>query len=239
MKNFKQKIIFVIYLTFLSLTSFAQSQDAKDEKGLRQGLWKGYYTDSKILRYVGNFNHGKEQGLFTYYANSDKNIVMATRNFDAKNNAYTIFFDENKNKVTEGNMINKLREGVWKYYHKNSKEIMTLENYKNDMLQGSRKVFYISGKLAEEINYKNNLKQGVSKKYSKKGILIEESTFNQGVLQGIYKVYEESGKIAINGQFNDDIKKGLWKYYKDGKLVRQVNTDTIKGITKPPIRKKE
>ena len=186
MKNFKQKIIFVIYLTFLSLTLFAQSQDATDEKGLRHGSWKGYYNDSKILRYVGNFNHGKEQGLFTYYANSDKNIVMATRNFDNKNNAYTIFFDETKNKVSEGNMVNKLREGVWKYYHKNSKEIMTLENYKNDMLQGSRKVFYISGKLAEEVNYKNNLKQGISKKYSKQGILIEESTFDKGVLQGIY-----------------------------------------------------
>ena len=239
MKNFKQKIIFVIYLTFLSLTSFAQSQDATDEKGLRHGSWKGYYNDSKILRYVGNFNHGKELGIFTYYANSDKNIVMATRNFDNKNNANTIFFDESKNKVSEGNMVDKLREGVWKYYHKNSKEIMTLENYINDKLQGSRKVFYISGKLAEEVNYKNNLKQGISKKYSKTGVLIEESNFNKGVLQGVYKVFDESGKVAINGQFNDDIKKGLWQYYKEGKLIRQVNTDTIKGITKPPIRKKE
>ena len=100
MKNFNQKYIFVIYLTFLSLTSFAQSQDATDEKGLRHGSWKGYYNDSKILRYVGNFNHGKEQGLFTYYANSDKNIVMATRNFDNKNNAFTIFYDESKNWIS-------------------------------------------------------------------------------------------------------------------------------------------
>ena len=52
MKNLKQKYIFVVYLSFLSLTSFAQSQDATDEKGLRQGLWKGYYTDSKILNHV-------------------------------------------------------------------------------------------------------------------------------------------------------------------------------------------
>ncbi len=66
---------------------------------------------------------------------------MATRNFDNKNNAYTIFFDENKDKVSEGNMHNKLREGPWKYYHKGLKTVMTTENYIKDKLEGSRKVF--------------------------------------------------------------------------------------------------
>src|SRR5690349_18576344 len=90
--------------------------NALDSKGERHGLWNGFYEDSKLLRYEGKFNHGKEVGLFTYYANSDKKIVMATREFDGKGGAYTVFFDEKKNKVSEGNIINKLRQGAWKYY---------------------------------------------------------------------------------------------------------------------------
>ncbi|WP_310556132.1 hypothetical protein [Flavobacterium sp.] len=239
MKKVKQSEIFMFLLTFCITVSYAQIEDAKVSKGLRHGKQKGYYENSNILRYEGNFNNGKEQGLFTYYAESDKIIVMATRNFDGKNNAYTIFFDEKGNKVSEGNAKNRLREGIWTYYHNTSKEVMTIENYKKDKLEGSRKVFYITGKLAEEVFYKNDLKEGVSKKYSKESKLVEESVFKNGLLQGSYKVFDESGNQVISGQFDKDLKKGLWKYYAGGKLIRQVNVDTIKGIIKPQFRKKE
>ncbi|WP_394758676.1 toxin-antitoxin system YwqK family antitoxin [Flavobacterium sp.] len=215
------------------------SPNSFDENGLRQGLWNGFYDDSKILRYVGNFNHGKEVGVFTYYANSDKKIVMATRNFDSKNNAYTIFFDDKNNKVSEGNTINKFRSGLWKYYHKNSKLVMTTENYVNDKIEGIRKVFYTNGKLAEEVPYKNNLKEGISKKYSKKGKLIEESVFANDVLQGPYKVYDESGNLVIKGQFKNDKKNAIWQYFENGKLVREMNADTINGHKKPSLKEKK
>lgn len=210
-----------------------------DSKGQRHGLWYGFYDDSKILRYEGKFNHGKETGLFTYYANSDKKIVMATRNFDAKNNAYTIFYDENKNKVSEGNMVNKLREGVWKYYHKNSKVVMTIENYKKDKLEGSRKVYYLNSILGEDVPYKNNLKEGLSKKYSKDGKLVEEAMFANDVMQGPYTVYDEKGNIVIKGQFKNDKKNGIWKYFNEGKFVRQMNADTINGHKKPSLLKEK
>jgi antitoxin component YwqK of YwqJK toxin-antitoxin module len=239
MKKVKQKVWFMILLTLWCLTPYAQTINVFDANGLRHGSWKGFYEKTKNLRYEGNFDHGKETGLFTYYANSDKNIVMATRNFDTKNNAYTIFFDEKNNKVSEGNVINRLRQGVWTYYHKGSKNVMTVENYIDDKLEGIRKVFYIDGKLGEEVPYKNNFKEGLSKKYSKKGQLIEESFYVKNLLQGSYKVYDEAGNVAINGQFNNDLKKGIWKYYEKGKLVKQINTDTIKGIEKPKPRKKE
>jgi antitoxin component YwqK of YwqJK toxin-antitoxin module len=79
------------------------------------------------------------------------------------------FYDQNKNKVSEGKVVNKLFEGQWKYYHQASKNIMTTENYSKGKLDGLRTVFYISGKVAEEINYKNNLKNGFTKNILKKG----------------------------------------------------------------------
>ena len=216
-QKIKKQLVFLLLLSI----SFGHAQIAKvetpkpepikpqvspnsfDENGLRQGLWNGFYDDSKILRYEGNFNHGKEIGVFNYYANSDKKILMATRNFDAKNNAYTVFFDEKKNKVSEGNTINKLRSGIWKYYHK------------------------------------NNLKEGAAKKYSKNGKLVEESMFANDVLQGSYKVYDESGKLVIKGQFKNDKKNAIWQYFEKGKLVREMNADTINGHKKPSLVKKK
>ena len=252
-QKIKKQLVFLLLLSI----SFGHAQIAKvetpkpepikpqvspnsfDENGLRQGLWNGFYDDSKILRYEGNFNHGKEIGVFNYYANSDKKILMATRNFDTKNNAYTIFFDEKKNKVSEGNTINKLRSGIWKYYHKDSKAIMTTENYVEDKIEGSRKVFYTNGKVAEEVLYKNNLKEGAAKKYSKNGKLVEESMFANDVLQGPYKVYDESGKLVIKGQFKNDKKNAIWQYFEKGKLVREMNADTINGHKKPSLVKKK
>ncbi len=215
------------------------SPNSFDENGLRQGLWNGFYDDSKILRYEGTFNHGKEVGVFTYYANCDRKIVMATRNFTGNNMAYTIFFDEKKNKVSEGNTKDKLRTGIWKYYHKNAKTIMATENYVDDKIEGVKKIFYPNGKVAEEVPYKNNLKEGIAKKYSDKGKLIEESTFTNDVMQGSYKVYDGSGKLAIKGQFKNDKKNGIWQYFEKGKLVRQMNADTINGHKKPSLVKKK
>lgn len=235
-----KRLTLIIASLILNSLAFAQTKENQiNEKGERQGLWKGYYEGSKLLRYEGNFINGKEHGIFTYYANSDKKIVMATRNFDEKGNAYTTFFDEKGNKVSEGNVIGKLRDGVWKYYHKGAKTIMTTENYIKDKIEGIRKVFYTNGILGEEVEYKSGLKHGASKKYNKEGKLIEESVFVNGVMQGPYKVYDEYGNLVVLGAFKADKKKGIWKYYEKGKLVRQMNADTINGYKKPSEAKKK
>lgn len=236
MKIIKLLVVFL----FVKTVAIAQvKENQTNAKGERHGLWKGYYDDSKLLRYEGNFIDGKEQGLFTYYANSDKKIIMATRNFDGKGGAYTIFYDEKGKKVSEGNIINKKRQGVWKYYHKGLTSVMTTENYIDDKLEGSRKVYYNNGILGEDVAYKNGMKNGMAKKYNKEGKLVEESTFLDGKMHGPYKVYDEYGKLVIVGNFKDDKKKGIWEYFENGKLVRKMNADTINGYKKPSLQKKQ
>ena len=233
------KQLIIVCVSILSFSVNAQEkQNQLDAKGERHGIWKGHYDDSKLLRYEGNFDHGKEKGLFTYYANSDKKLVMATRNFDGNGGAYTIFYDDKNLKVSEGNVINKLREGIWKYYHKGLKTVMSTEFYLNDKLEGTRKVFYTNGILGEEIPYKNGLKEGIGKKYNKDGKLIEEMAFVGGQMEGSYKVYDEFGSLVISGNFKNDKKKGIWSYFEKGKLVRQMNADTINGYKKPSLHKK-
>ncbi len=136
-----KSIIFLFF--FNTLFSLAQTDFNKlDNNGKKHGVWKGLYPESKRVRYEGTFEHGKEVGVFNYYDDTKAQSIIATREFTAKDNSvYTIFYDQRKNKVSEGKQVNKLFEGQWKYYHQNSKEVMTIENYKNGKIRRSTNRF--------------------------------------------------------------------------------------------------
>lgn len=224
------KSIIIIVLSFLSFFQYSYSQETNklDDKGQRHGLWKGTYTESKRPRYEGTFDHGKETGVFKFFDDTKEVKVIATRDFTAKDgSAYTTFFDQKGNKVSEGKEVNKLNEGEWKYYHLESKEIMTLENYSKGKLNGIRKVFYRSGKIAEEATYTNGIKNGPYKKYSEKGAVLEDAIYKNGEFDGAVTYNDDAGK-TIKGQFKNGKKSGIWKYYENGKLVKEENPNKVK-----------
>jgi antitoxin component YwqK of YwqJK toxin-antitoxin module len=224
----------LLMLVFFSQNIVSQTEFNKlDGKGKKHGVWKGFYEESKRPRYEGTFEHGKEIGIFNFYDDTKAKSIIATREFNAKDNsAYTIFYDQNKNKVSEGKVVNKLFEGQWKYYHQASKNIMTTENYVNGKLEGLRTVFYLSGKIAEEISYKNNLKNGFYKKYTEKGILLEESMFKNNIYSGLAIFSDTNGNIVSKGQFVNGKKSGIWQFFEKGKLVKETNMSFPENATK-------
>lgn len=215
-------------MAFLFLTMLnVHSQNAinnVDANGKKDGLWKGFYPESKRLRYEGTFSHGKEIGEFKFYDDTKAGTVIATRTFNPNDNvAYTIFYDQNKNKVSEGKVVNKLFEGEWKYYHQAATTVMTIENYKNGKLEGLRSVYFPSGKIAEETYYKNNLKSGSSKKYSEKGIVLEEATFKNNQYDGEAIFRDVDNNIVSKGKFLNGKKVGIWQFFENGKLTKEEN----------------
>lgn len=218
-------IVFLVSLLFSVL--HAQNEYNKlDAKGLKHGLWKGVYEESKRPRYQGTFEHGKEVGVFQFFDDTQKGDVIATREFNPKDNsAYTIFYDQNKNKVSEGRVVNKLFEGEWKYYHYASPAVMTTENYKNGKLEGVRTVYFLNGKIAEQINYVNNLKQGAYKKYTESGIVLEESFFKNNEYDGLAIFRNDGGTVVAKGMFTKGLKTGIWEVLENGKLVKKSSTD--------------
>lgn len=215
----------VITVFCLSTTIFSQSDFNKlDENGKKNGVWKGLYEESKRPRYEGTFEHGKETGLFTYFDDTKTSSVMATREFNSKDNsAYTIFYDQKKNKVSEGKVVNKLHEGPWIYYHEASKIIMTLENYKNGILEGLKTINFPSGKVAELTNYKNGIKEGAYKKIAENGVVLEESFYIKGEINGMTIFKAPDGLVVAKGTFKQGKKVGIWLFYENGKLVSKDN----------------
>lgn len=229
---------YIIALLLLTNLSFAQDINKLDANGKKHGLWKGIYEESKRPRYEGTFEHGKEVGMFKFFDDTQAGTVIATREFNTKDNScYTIFYNQKKNKVSEGKVVNKQFDGEWKYYHQDLPSVMTSEIYVNGKLNGVRKVFYKSGIMAEETTYKNGKKEGVYKSYAENGIVLEESNFKNDLYHGPSITRNVSNEIASQGTYQDGKKVGMWKLLKKGKLVDVNMNYQNKNFKKPKMPK--
>lgn len=213
---------FTLLFFLLSTTIFSQEINKLDSQGKKDGVWKGIYEESKRPRYEGTFSHGKEVGTFKFYDDTKVGTVIATREFNANDNScYTIFYNQKNNKVSEGKLIGKLYEGEWKYYHENSDKIMTSEFYVGGKLNGVRKVYYKSGKIAEETSYKLGIKNGFYKKYGENGILFEESNYLNGEFEGLAVYKNQDGLIVGKGIYKKGKKSGIWEFNNNGKITKE------------------
>jgi antitoxin component YwqK of YwqJK toxin-antitoxin module len=221
------KKFLILTLFVFSSALFAQDKiNQFDEKGLRHGVWKGYHDESKRPRYEGTFEHGKEKGIFKYFDDTKASTVIATRDFSkGDGSCYTVFFDQKGNKVSEGLVVNKVYEGEWKYYHRESKDIMTIEFYKTGKLNGTRKVYYKNKTLAEEVVYKDGLKNGICKTYNENGKLIEDVNYFNDKLDGKAAYYDGTGAKLYEGNYKSGAKVGNWKFFENGKVIKEVKAD--------------
>ena len=220
-----------ISLILLLLTNIVVAQNAYNKKGNRQGKWSGIYDDTKNLRYEGEFNDGKEIGVFYLYDNTKKKVVLSIRDFSSNDGtAKETYFDQKGSKVSEGVSKNKKKTGKWIYYFKDSKSIMSEENYVNGILEGQSKTYFKNGNVLEEKSYKNNLLHGKYRRYAEQGILLHNLNYIEDKLHGPGEYYTSSGKIYTKGEYENNAKKGNWSVYdKNGNEVTLSKTQ----ITNP------
>ncbi len=215
------KLITVFSFFIISANVFAQGNinqfDANNE---RHGVWKKYHENSGQLRYEGQFNHGKEVGVFKYYCSECEDQPMVVRTFnDSDNIAQVQYFTKKGKLVSEGKMERKNKIGEWLYFHKNSKNIMTKEFYVDGKLEGLKITYYKNNKVTEETNYKNGLKEGEDNYYSLEGVLLKQLYHVNDQLHGRAYYYDANGALVIDGNYKNGKKHGVWKHYKNGKLV--------------------
>jgi antitoxin component YwqK of YwqJK toxin-antitoxin module len=232
---------YLVIIFFFTVSLFGQNTNQLDTNGKKQGVWKGIYEESKRPRYEGTFEHGKEVGMFKFFDDTNAGTVIATREFNTKDNScYTIFYNQKGNKVSEGKLVNKLHEGEWKYYHENSPLVMTSENYINDKLNGLRKVYYPSGKIAEEANFKNGKKEGSYKKYTETGVILEETLFKNGEFDGLALFRSPDNVVVAKGMFFKGKKEGIWEFNTNGKITKEnMTTKKPRKFVKREITREE
>lgn len=228
--------LFIPFILSASLSAFAQNKTNQfDAQGERNGRWVKTYKDSEQIRYEGTFKHGQEVGTFKFYQEESKKQPHATKTYHTKNDSVLLKFFTQKGKlVSEGNVIDKKREGKWKFYHKDNENIMMVETYHNDSLNGLKSIYFPNGKIAEKQTYQNGIKDGKNLVYAENGTLIQEYIYKSGQLNGPSKVYDAKGNLSSEGNYKDGLRDGIWKFYKNGKV------DEIKEypIERPKLKAK-
>lgn len=218
--------LFFTLLGFLTFNSIAIAQDMNqvDANGKNHGVWKKNFEGTNILRYEGEFSHGKEIGVFNFYKNiNSKAVLTATKVFNETNNRALVTFFSSKGKViSKGQMDGKKYIGEWLYCQKTNDNLLNVEHY-NDMgvLHGERLTYYPNGQVAEKQNYKNGKLDGASVIYSDNNVMLSEVIYMNGLLHGYSKYYSPKAELVAEGLFKNDKKTGIWKYYKDGKLTEE------------------
>ncbi|WP_296637350.1 toxin-antitoxin system YwqK family antitoxin [Polaribacter sp.] len=209
-------IVFFSYF-FLSKTLLAQKINQFNANKKRTGVWKKYYPNKRI-RYKGQFKDGKEIGVFKYYDISDSRFPIIIKKFNEENDSVVVsFYSISGKKQSEGIFINKKRVGKWEYYF-DTDNIMSVEFYVNDKLNGKVINYYPNGKPTEITNYKMGVKEGLSQKLSSAGILIEEVHYKNDKENGVAKYFELNGNLKETGVYKNGKRIGEWEFYLDGEL---------------------
>lgn len=216
-----QKLIFILVFIVSVFSAEAQNKiNQFDADGNRHGVWKKYFSNDRV-RYTGNFNHGKEIGVFKYYSASNSDNPIIIKKYHKNDDFADVQFLTTKGVLeSEGKMKGKNREGKWLFYHPDGKSVMSEENYIDGKLHGVYKTFYLTGEPTEISFYKDGLKDGNYKKYSIKGFLYQDFNYKRGKLNGMAIYYSrKTGDLIKKGPFKNDQRVGTWENYVDGELV--------------------
>jgi len=190
------------------------------KQGILHGPYEEYHINGKLLE-IGYYKNGKLDGIYITYW--DKDNTMHPRDSIV-------------------NRIPKIPEKKDSYWHNAlSKAIgrqITIENYKDGILNGLFEEYYPNGQLMTKVLYKNGRKDGLYESYWNNGQekvkniykngIIKDGTYKwfwknsqlhlirsykNGVLEGHYEVYYKHGQLKNRGEYSNNFKNGIFESY--------------------------
>ena len=227
MKSYLPFIFSGLLITLFSLSATAQVNQT-DAKGKKQGSWRKSYPNSSVLVYDGIFKDDMPVGTFTYYFPSGAKKAVIEHGFKGGKSAVLMFFEDGQ-LLSDGFYHKEKKDSLW-YNYAQSGELISAENYKNDLLQGKSVYYYKEGQLMEhklqaerKVNYQAGKLQGVYQQFYYNGKLKTEGTFEKGLKQGIWTEYNSAGQKVATMKYDQDLLNGwLYTFNKDGTLLNKV-----------------
>lgn len=217
MKTIKDSIITFLFFLLVFQVWGQEPINTLDKSGERHGPWIEYYDDSQTqIKFEGQFQHGERTGLFKFYKEGLKQPVALMEFEAATGRVVAQYLSQDGKVISEGEMLDQQRTGIWTYYHNKSEVVMMTEQYEKGKLNGQKKVYYEDGELAEEASYLNGELHGPRKLYSVKGIVLEDLVYQNGKLHGSARFYNGKGELMNEGNYKNNQHHGTWKYYENG-----------------------
>lgn len=203
--------ISLIIVIFLLMIFSVSAQNVTDENGKKQGKWVKYKNNSKI--YEGQFLDDIPIGEFIYFYSNGNLKIRTVFTKNGHLNRTKIFFDSYKEEIqAEGNYYDRKKDSIWNYYN-DAGYLITSENYKNGLRQGTFKVFNHVGQLNLEEYYENDTITGKSIEYFENGAEFRLITYKYGKRTGVFKLFYPDGNIVLEGNYTQDIRDSIWTTY--------------------------
>ncbi|MBW6491448.1 MAG: toxin-antitoxin system YwqK family antitoxin [Lentimicrobium sp.] len=198
-----------------------------DDEGMREGAWKEFYEDGQLrsegvyrngnrigkwrfyhpdgaLEQEGNYNNqGNTNGLWKWYYSNG--LVLREENF-LNGNSEGIFteFDENGDIIIQGEYVEGLEEGFWKYQHGDHREEGT---YRGGMRNGEWKYYYDDGQLSFQGSYIDDNPNGRHIWYWPNGKKKDEGEYLMGMKNNEWIQYNNDGTIFMVISYQNGIER--------------------------------
>jgi len=210
---------YLIILIIFPFFCFSQTNTI-DKKGLKQGAWAKYYPDNKTPIYTGQFKDNMPIGEFRYFFPSGK--VKAIIQHQAKNNlSYAWLYYENEQLMAEGRYKYMKKDSLWINYNSQG-YVLSREEFQADKLNGLRVTYYLEGqgegeeKMLTIENYKDSLLEGSYESFYSKGLVKEKGNYVKNKKEGEWQTFHPNGVMESRMTFKNNLAHG-WAYGFDPK----------------------
>jgi len=132
-----------------------------------------------------------------------------------------IVYLENKEDglLREVQYVNGIRNGYSKMISNNV--VLTIENFKNGLIDGESKWYYENGQKKSEGFYKEGKQEGITKSWHPNGQIKYEVNVINDLYEGPLKVYFENGKVEYDKNYVQGKLEGKsTEYYESGKMKK-------------------
>ncbi len=217
------KFSLVLMFSLMTLIVSAQVNQV-DSRGRKQGVWEKTYPKSIVYQYRGEFKDDKPVGKFTYYYESGKVKAIIKHNEVQAGRSLAYFYHENGNVMSAGIYRNLKKDSTWINMtpsgrlssveeYKNDKlngltkiyfipenpddktEIVASElMYKDGLLQGEYKEYFLNRKIKTRGQYDNNKQHGAWEEFQVSGQRAATYRYDHGEKHGYSIAYDEMGK---------------------------------------------
>ena len=224
-----------IFSCLLLLFNFSYAQkdtlNQLDAKGKKTGYWKK--VENGKLVYEGRFLNDRPIGTFKYYY-PDGKLKSETTFLKGTEKVYTVIYHPNQKIASQGIFINQQKDSVWNYFSDKGILLETV-TLKKGIKTGVRKIYNKdNGQLIGEENYRNDTLEGAKKLWHDNGDLYLVSNYKKGILDGAYEIYHQGQKPYVKGTYSGNQKAGIWSYYTINGELRKVE-DFTKNPKYPEI----
>jgi len=208
---------FLFILLCMPLLAGSQEMfNQTDGDGLKQGLWKRYYPNQRLM-YEGKFQNDEPVGEWRrYHENGALRAILL--HIEATDSVAARLFDPAGKKLAEGTYLGEKKTGRWIYFSEGRK--VSEEEFAGGLKSGTSRIYYPSGELLEESEWMDNKKSGRYRAFYPTGKPFLECIYSNDQRNGFCVTYYPSGEMEVDAFYLEDVPDGNWKYYSEKGEIR-------------------